>query len=172
MLDINSKYFQSGQFKLVRCDLLDHASIFKAINNTKPTFIYNEADQDHVSWSYDLPGYSFDITGAIVGKILEIVKEVNNKIKFFQPLSSNIFGKANFFPQDENFAYNPQSPYGLSKVFAKIISKYYRDVHKIFVSTAIFYNHESERRSPEYVTRKITQAAAKISLGIQKDLFF
>lgn len=152
---------------LHRGDLLDLLSLYRTIKKVMPDIIYNEADQDHVSWSYELPNYSFDITGAAVGKILEMIKDINIKIKYFQPLSSNIFGKANTFPQNEKFELNPQSPYGLSKVFAYAISKYYRDVHKMYISTAIFYNHESERRTTDYVTRKITQAAARISLGMQ-----
>ena len=151
-------------------DLLDLLSVYKLIKKIDPDVIYNEADQDHVSWSYDLPNYSFDITGSTVGKILEMIRDINVNIKFFQPLSSNIFGKAELFPQNEQTAFNPQSPYGLAKVFAFEICKYYRNVHNMFVSTAIFYNHESVRRAPDYVTRKITQAAAKISLGLQDSL--
>jgi len=152
-------------------DLLDLLSVYKLIKKINPEVIYNEADQDHVSWSYDLPNYSFDITGATVGKILEMIRDININIKYFQPVSSNIFGKANSSPQNEKSEFNPQSPYGLAKVFAFEICKYYRNVHKMFVSSAIFYNHESVRRAPDYVTRKITKAAAKISLGLQDKLY-
>ena len=154
-----------------RGDLADTTSLYRVINDAKPDEIYNEADQDHVSWSYDSVDYSCDITGAAVARILEIIKQINPNIKFFQPLSSNIFGKAVESPQNENTPFNPQSPYAAAKVFAYVICKYYREVFNIKVSTGIFYNHESERRTEEYVTRKITRAVAKISLGLQDKLY-
>jgi GDPmannose 4,6-dehydratase len=136
----------------------------------RPEVIYNEADQDHVSWSYDAVGYSCDITGAAVGRILETIKQIDPKIKFFQPVSSNIFGIATEDPQTEKTALHPQSPYGCSKAFAFLLCQYYRDVFDMHVSTGIFYNHESPRRSTEYVTRKITRAAVRIAAGLQKKL--
>jgi len=154
-----------------RGDLADATSIYRVINNVKPDEIYNEADQDHVSWSYDSVDYSCDITGAAVARILEIIKQLLPRVKFFQPLSSNIFGKAIETPQHEKTAFNPQSPYAAAKVFAYVLCQYYREVFDIQVSTGIFYNHESERRTEEYVTRKITRSVAKISLGLQDKLF-
>ncbi|MBI2559341.1 GDP-mannose 4,6-dehydratase [Candidatus Woesearchaeota archaeon] len=151
-------------------DLADATSIYRIIKNVNPLELYNFADQDHVSWSYDSVDYSFDITGAAVGRILEIIKQVNPKIKFFQPVSSNMFGRAQN-PQNEETNFRPQSPYGCAKAFAYILTRYYRDVFGLFASTAIFYNHESPRRSEEYVTRKITKAAARISKGLQKKLY-
>ena len=154
-----------------RGDLADATSIYRVINEVNPNEIYNEADQDHVSWSYSSVDYSCDITGAAVARILEIIKQTNRAIKFFQPLSSNIFGKAVESPQNEKTSFNPQSPYAAAKVFAYVLCKYYREVFDIKVSTAIFYNHESERRTEDYVTRKITRSVAKISLGLQEKLF-
>ena len=154
-----------------RGDLADTTSIYRVINDAKPNEIYNEADQDHVSWSYDSVDYSCDITGAAVARILEIIKQISPKSKFFQPLSSNIFGKAVETPQNENTSFNPQSPYAAAKVFAYVICKYFREVFNIKVSTGIFYNHESERRTEDYVTRKITRGVAKISLGLQDKLY-
>ena len=159
-------------------DLTDSVSIYKIIDNVHPSEIYNEADQDHVSWSFDTAGYSYDVTGAAVGKILEIIKQVyseeeirNHKVKYFQPLSSNIFGVPFESPQNEETKINPQSPYACGKVLAQVLCKYYREVYGMFVSTAIFYNHESIRRTDEYVTHKITKAAVKISKGLQKKLY-
>lgn len=152
-------------------DLTDSVSIYKIINNVQPDEIYNEADQDHVSWSFDTAGYSYDVTGAAVGKILEIIKQVNPKIKYFQPLSSNIFGVPEESPQNENTSLKPQSPYACGKAFAYLLCKYYRDVYGMYVYTGIFYNHESIRRTDEYVTHKITKAAARISKGLQKKLY-
>lgn len=156
---------------LHRGDLADTTSLYRTINEVMPDEIYNEADQDHVSWSYDSIDYSSDITGAAVGRVLEIVKQTDRdkKMKFFQPVSSNMFGKAEN-PQTEETALNPQSPYGCAKAYAYVLTRYYRQVYGIFASTAIFYNHESPRRSEEYVTRKITRAAARISKGLQKKL--
>jgi GDPmannose 4,6-dehydratase len=151
-------------------DLADATSLYRVINNVQPAEIYNMADQDHVSWSYDSVDYSCDITGSAVGRILEIIKQINPKIRFFQPVSSNMFGKA-ANPQNEGTTFRPQSPYGCAKAFAFTLTRYYRDVFGLFASTAIFYNHESPRRNEEYVTRKITKAAVRISKGLQKKLY-
>lgn len=151
-------------------DLADATSIYRIVNDVKPSELYNMADQDHVSWSYDSVDYTFDITGAAVGRILEVIKQADKKIRFFQPVSSNMFGKAKS-PQNEDTQLKPQSPYGCAKAFAYLLTRYYRDVFGLFASTAIFYNHESPRRSEEYVTRKITKAAARISKGLQKKLY-
>lgn len=159
---IDKIYIQRG-------DLADSTSIYRVINQVKPDEIYNEADQDHVGWSYDAVDYSSDITGAAVGRILEVIKQTDPKIKFFQPVSSNIFGQASN-PQTEETALNPQSPYACAKSYAYLLVRYYRKVFGLFASTAIFYNHESPRRTDEYVTRKITKAAARISKGMQKEL--
>jgi GDPmannose 4,6-dehydratase len=167
---INSKYFQSGQFKLVRGDLLDHASIFKAINNTKPNFIYNEADQDHVSWSYDIPSYSISTTTTAVVNILDAIRVINPEINFFQPVSSNMFGIPVEEPQNEKTPHYPVSPYGIAKSATFNLCKFYRNSYKLNVSTGILYNHESPRRPQEYLSRKVTMSAAKIKLGLQKKL--
>ena len=160
-----------NEIEIHRGDLADTTSIYRVINEVKPDEIYNEADQDHVSWSYTAVDYSCDITGAAVARILEIIKQISPKSKFFQPLSSNMFGKTDETPQNENTAFNPQSPYAAAKVFAYVICKYYREVFDVKVSTGIFYNHESERRTEDYVTRKITRSVAKISLGLQDKLY-
>lgn len=152
-----------------RGDLADTTSIYRTINEVKPQEIYNEADQDHVSWSYDSIDYSADITGAAVGRILEVIKQTDKTIKFFQPVSSNMFGQASN-PQTEETPLNPQSPYACAKAYAYLLTRYYRKVFGLFASTAIYYNHESARRAEEYVTRKITKAAARISKGVQKEL--
>src|SRR3990167_6560958 len=95
---------------LHRGDLADATSLFRVISTIKPNEIYNFADQDHVSWSYDSPDYSSEITGAAVGRILEIIKQVDKSIRFFQPVSSNMFGKVTQTPQTENTPLRPQSP--------------------------------------------------------------
>jgi len=151
-------------------DLADTTSLYRIINNTKPNEIYNEADQDHAGWSYHTPDYSSDITGAAVGRILEIIRQTDKKIKFFQPLTSNMFGKTDICPQNEETPVRPQSPYACAKVYAWNLVRYYRDVHGLFASCGIFYNHESGRRTENYVTQKIVKAAILISLKKQKVL--
>ena len=160
----------TDKITLHKGDLADATSIYRIVKEVQPDEIYNLADQDHVSWSYDSIDYSCDITGAAVARILEIIKQLNPKIKFFQPVSSNMFGKA-ANSQNEETAFRPQSPYGCAKAFAYLLVRYYRDVFNLKASTAIFYNHESPRRTEEYVTRKITKAVAMISKGLQKKLY-
>lgn len=152
-------------------DLADSTSIYRAINAVQPDEIYNEADQDHVSWSFDLVEYACDITGGAVGRILEIIRQINPKIRFFQPVSSNMYGKTSEALLTEEMPFRPQSPYAAAKVLAFSMCRYYRDVFGLFASTGIFFNHESPRRSEEYVTRKITMAVARISKGLQKKLY-
>ncbi len=156
---------------LHRGDLADVPSLFKAIKTAAPQEIYNEADQDHAGWSYDLVDYASDITGGAPGTVLEIIKQLDPTIRFFQPLTSNMFGMTESESYNEETPLNPQSPYACAKVYAWMLTKYYRQVHGIFASCAIFFNHESPRRTESYVSRKITKAAARISLGLQDKLF-
>jgi len=165
----DSKLFNC-RFFLHRGDLADPTSLYRIINSVKPQEVYNEADQDHVSWSYDMVGYSADITGAAVGRILETIKQVDPKIRYFQPCTSNMFGLTDTAKQNESTHFNPQSPYACAKVMAYYLTRYYRNAFGIFASTAILYNHESPRRTPEYVTRKITQSVARIACKKQKKL--
>ncbi|MCX6056536.1 MAG: GDP-mannose 4,6-dehydratase [Chloroflexi bacterium] len=158
------------RFFLQRGDLADPTSLYRIINTVRPQEIYNEADQDHVGWSYDMVGFSADITGAAVGRILEIIKQIDSTIRYFQPCTSNMFGKTESEFQTEATAYNPQSPYACSKVMAYYLTRYYRQAFGMFASTAILYNHESPRRTEEYVTRKITKSVARIACGKQDKL--
>lgn len=151
-------------------DLADTTSLYRIIATVQPDELYNFADQDHVGWSYDTVDYSFDITGAAVGRILELIKQINPKIRFLQPISSNVFGKAVETPQTEQTPLYPLSPYACAKAFAYHLVRYYRETFGLFLSCPIFYNHESERRTEEYVTRKITKAVAAIHKGKQKKL--
>ncbi len=165
----NSEVFGKSFF-LHRGDLADPTSLYRVISEVRPEELYNEADQDHVGWSYDMVGYSCDITGAAVGRILEMVRQIDPQIRYFQPCTSNMFGMSSMETQNESTPLNPQSPYAVGKTFAYHMSRYYRDAFGMHVSTGILYNHESPRRTPEYVTRKITQAAARIFLGRQNSL--
>jgi len=157
-------------FSIHHGDLLDLISIEKIIRKVKPDEIYNFADQDHVRWSFEIPSYSFDVTGGAVIKILEIVKNYSPKSKFFQPISSNVFGNSKKRKQNENDAFSPLSIYALGKVTALYASKMYKEIYGLKVYGAIFYNHESEFRPEEYVTRKITKSVARIFYGKQKKI--
>jgi GDPmannose 4,6-dehydratase len=158
------------QFFLHRGDLADVTSLYRIISQVKPQEIYNEADQDHVSWSYDMVGFSADITGAAVGRLLEIIKQLDPSIRYFQPCTSNMFGKTSTATQNEETPFNPMSPYACSKLLAYHFVRYYREAFGMFASTAILYNHESPRRTEEYLTRKVTRGVARIARGKQQHL--
>lgn len=158
------------RFFICRGDLADPTSLYRIINSVEPQEIYNEADQDHVGWSYDMVGFSADITGAAVGRILEIIRQVDPTIRYFQPCTSNMFGQTKSTFQTETTSFNPQSPYACAKILAYYLTRYYREAFGMFASTAILYNHESPRRTEEYVTRKITKSVARIVCGKQDKL--
>jgi len=158
------------RFFLCRGDLADSTSLYRNINSIRPDEIYNEADQDHVGWSYDMVGYSVDVTGAAVGRILEIIRQIDPQIRYFQPCTSNMFGKSDDELHNEASRFNPQSPYACAKVMAYYLTRYYRETFDMFASNAILFNHESPRRTNEYVTRKITQSVARIALKKQDKL--
>ncbi len=153
------------RFFLHKGDLADVNSIYRVIRDSAPMEIYNEADQDHVSWSHAMPAYSYDITGAAVGRILEAIRQIDPEIRYFQPCTSNMFGDPAETPQNENTRFNPTSPYAIAKTMAYYIVRHYRNTYGIFAVNGILFNHESPRRTPEYVTRKITLAAAEIAAG-------
>ena len=164
-------FLDKKNFFIHHGDLLDLISIENIIRKTKPDEIYNFADQDHVKWSFEIPSYSFDVTGAAVVKILDIIKNCSPRTKFFQPFSSNIFGNSSKKTQNETEEFSPLSIYALGKVTAYFACQLYRDIHGLKIYGAIFYNHESEIRPEEYVTRKITKSVAKIYYGKQKKLY-
>lgn len=158
------------RFILHRGDLADAPSLYRIIQSVRPHELYNEADQDNVGWSSDIVGFSADITGAAVGRLFEIIRQIDRGIRVFQPCTSNMFGKTDVVPQTETTPFNPRSIYACSKVFAYYLTRYYREAFGIFASTGILYNHESPRRTEEYVTRKITRSVARIVCGRQDKL--
>ena len=161
---------EKKSFHIEHGDLLDIISLSNIISKIKPNEIYNFADQDHVRWSFELPSYSFAVTGGAVLNLLEIIKKYSKKSKFFQPLSSNMFAQSKNKKQNETEPLTPVSVYGLGKVTAFHACKLYRDIFGLKIYGAIFYNHESEIRPEEYVTRKITRSVARIFHGKQKIL--
>ena len=158
------------KFVLHYGDLSDPISIYHIINKIRPNEIYNEADQDHAGISFKIPSYNFDVTGAAVGRNLEIIRNIDKNIRYFQPVTSNMFGKVSESPQNERTLFNPQNPYACAKVFAFHLCRMYREVYGMYISVGIFYNHESPRRTEEYVFRKITKAVARIKAGKQEKL--
>lgn len=167
---IENKEVFNKRFFLHRGDLADATSIYRIVSEVRPREIYNEADQDHVRWSFDMVGWSSDITATAVARNLEIIRQIDPKIRYFQPCTSNMFGLSEAEVQNENTPFNPQSPYAIAKTFAYYTARFYRQAFGIHASTAILYNHESPRRTPEYVTRKITQSVARIALKKQDKL--
>ena len=166
----NSKLFNKFFF-LHRGDLLDAVSLNNVINKVQPSEIYNFADQDHVGWSRDIPIYSYTTTTLAVIQIFEFLKTIKKKIKFFQPVSSNMFGLSNEGSLNENSTLSPASVYALAKSSTYLAAKMYSNIHNLFLCGAIFFNHESPRRSDEYVTKKIIKGACDIYFGKKNFLY-
>ncbi len=158
------------QVELVSGDLLDQGSLTDAIKNSKPDEVYNLAAQSFVKASWDQPVLTGEFTALGVTRMLEAIRAVNPKIKFYQASSSEMFGKVTETPQRETTRFHPRSPYGVAKVYGHYITLNYRESYGIFACSGILFNHESPRRGIEFVTRKITSAVARISLGNQDKL--
>ena len=167
---ISNKKIFNKKFFLIGGDLLDINSILNAIKLAKPKEIYNFADQDHVRWSFTIPNYSFSVTTIGVLNVLESIKHSKIKTKYFQPTSSNMFGNTLTKSQNEKTKFNPMSIYALGKVSAYHLCNMYNQIYGMFNCGTIFYNHESPRRTGEYVTKKIVQAACRIAKNKQKVL--
>jgi len=152
-------------------DLSDSSNIYKLLNKIRPDEIYNLAAQSHVKVSFEIPEYTANITALGTLRILDAIKELRLKSRFYQASSSEMFGKAVEIPQTESTPFYPRSPYGCSKVFAYWITKNYRESYGIFASNGILFNHESPRRGETFVTRKITRGLARIKLGLDECLY-
>lgn len=153
-------------------DMSDSLSITNIIKKTQPDEIYNLAAQSHVKVSFDVPEYSGDIDALGVLRILDAVRilGLTPKCKIYQASTSELYGKIREIPQDENTPFYPYSPYAVAKQYGYWITKEYRQAYNMFASNGILFNHESERRGENFVTRKITLAAARISQGLQEKL--
>jgi GDPmannose 4,6-dehydratase len=150
-------------------DLADSHSINRLLSLIKPDEVYNEADLDHIQWSHHLPAYSLDITSSAVGRLLESIKSQCPKAKVFQPVSATMFGFSPP-PQNETTPFDPRSPYACAKVCAYYLARHYRLTHGMHVCTAILYNHDSVRRSPDYLLHKICHNAVRIAAGKQETM--
>ena len=153
-----------GELILHHSDLLDFSSVSQIIANTKPDEIYNLAAQSHVRLSFDLPIMTSEVTGLGTLNILESIRRFSPMSKMYQASSSEMFG-ATPPPQSENSSFYPRSPYGVSKVYSYWMGVNYREAYGLHISNGILFNHESPRRSPTFVTRKITRAAVRIASG-------
>ena len=151
-------------------DLSDSKSISKMLKNSEPDVVYNCAAQSAVASSFDHPSYTSDVTGSGVIRILEGIKNFNDKIKFFQAASSEMYGLEKSVTKNENTSFHPISPYSIAKVHAYWITRMYREAYGMFAVNGILFNHESPIRGIEFVTRKISNGVAKISLGLEKSL--
>jgi len=156
-------------FQLLKGDLSDQNSLLRCLKIAEPTEVYNFAAQSFVGESWNTPEQTSDITGLGALRLLEAIREYtseNPSIKFYQASSSEMFGRMVENPATERTPFYPRSPYGVSKLYAHWITKNYRESYDMFAVSGILFNHESERRGIEFVTRKITDGVARISLGL------
>ncbi len=157
--------------ELISGDLIDQNSLIKALEVSAPDEVYNLGAQSFVPASWDQPVLTGEVTGLGVTKMLEAIRLVNPKIRFYQASSSEMFGKVMETPQSETTPFYPRSPYGVAKVYGHWITINYRESYDLFAVSGILFNHESPRRGETFVTRKITRAAARIKLGLQDHLY-
>ncbi|MDA7569925.1 GDP-mannose 4,6-dehydratase [Flavobacteriaceae bacterium] len=156
---------------LIQGEMSDQNSLLRALKESKPDEVYNLAAQSFVGESWNSPENTSDITGIGVLRLLEAIREFNMDIKFYQASSSEMFGRMVQNPANENTPFYPRSPYGVSKLYGHWITVNYRESYNLFACSGILFNHESERRGIEFVTRKITSNIAKIATG-QIDKFY
>ncbi|MBX3013213.1 MAG: GDP-mannose 4,6-dehydratase [Caldilineaceae bacterium] len=158
------------QIEIVQGDLLDQMSLVEILQQYRPTEIYNLAAQSFVPTSFNQPVLTGEFTALGVTRMLEAIRMVDPKIRFYQASSSEMFGKVMEVPQREATPFYPRSPYGVAKVYGHWITVNYRESYNLFGCSGILFNHESPRRGLEFVTHKITHAAAKIKLGQANEL--
>lgn len=159
-----------SKIRLVQADLLDQLSLINTIKDVRPTEVYNLAAQSFVPTSWVQPLLTGEFTALGVTRMLEAIRTVDDGIKFYQASSSEMFGKVRESPQNESTPFYPRSPYGVSKVYGHFITVNYRESYDLFAVSGILFNHESPRRGLEFVTRKISDAAARIKLGLAEEL--
>ena len=167
-LDFNNAEHLKGRVTFLFGDMTDMASLLRALEMAKPDEIYNLAAQSFVTTSWETPLSTADINAVGVTKLLEAVRLAKPDTRVYQASTSEMFGRVQAVPQDENTPFYPRSPYGVSKLYGHWIVKNYRESYGMFASSGILFNHESERRGAEFVTRKITISVAKIRAGRQE----
>lgn len=156
-------------------DMTDGNGLARLIRDIRPHEVYNLAAQSHVRVSFDQPTYTADVTAVGTLRLLEAIRDYQDhsaqQVRFYQASSSEMFGKVRETPQTETTPFHPRSPYGVAKVYAHLATVNYREAYGLHASSGILFNHESPRRGETFVTRKITRAAARIKLGLQKKLY-
>ena len=158
------------KIKLIFGDLLDQSSLVSALQEARPDEVYNLAAQSFVPTSWSQPVLTGEFTALGVTRLLEAVRAVDPKIRFYQASSSEMFGKVREIPQTETTPFHPRSPYGVAKCYGHFLTVNYRESYGLFACSGILFNHESPRRGLEFVTRKISYAVARIKHGVQDKL--
>jgi GDPmannose 4,6-dehydratase len=159
-----------GRIELLQADLLDQVSLQEAVRTSRPHELYNLAAQSFVPTSWSQPVLTAEFTAVGVTRMLEAVRAVDPSIRFYQASSSEMFGKVQQVPQNEETPFYPRSPYGVAKAYGHFITVNYRESYDMYAVSGILFNHESPRRGLEFVTRKISDGVARIKLGITKEL--
>ena len=152
-------------------DLVDSSNISRLIEKIKPDEIYNLAAQSHVAVSFATPEYTGEVDGLGALRLLDAIKDLKIKTRFYQASTSELYGKVQEIPQNEETPFNPRSPYGIAKLYAHWMVKNYREAYDLYAVNGILFNHESPRRGKRFVTRKITRAAVRIAKGLQQKLY-
>jgi GDPmannose 4,6-dehydratase len=158
------------RLEFVQGDLLDQPSLISAIQTVQPDEVYNLAAMSFVPTSWNQPVLTGEFTGLGVTRMLEAVRQVNPRIRFYQASSSEMFGKVRQVPQTEETPFHPRSPYGVAKAYGHFLTVNYRESFDMYAVSGILFNHESPRRGLEFVTRKVTDGASRIALGMAKQL--
>jgi GDPmannose 4,6-dehydratase len=159
-----------NQITIVQGDLHDQSSLFDVLDEYEPNEVYNLAAQSFVPTSWSQPVLTGEVTGLGVTRLLEAIRHVNPKIRFYQASTSEMFGKVVEVPQNESTPFYPRSPYGVAKVYGHWITINYRESYDLYAVSGILFNHESPRRGLEFVTRKVTNGVASIKKGLAKEI--
>jgi GDPmannose 4,6-dehydratase len=167
--DVNTKHLKD-KITILNGDMTDQNSLLRCLKESNPDEVYNLAAQSFVGESWNTPEHTSDVTGLGVLRVLEAIREFNPKIKFYQASSSEMFGRMVENPAKETTPFYPRSPYGVAKLYGHWITKNYRESYDMFACSGILFNHESERRGIEFVTRKISDGVARIKLGLDNHI--
>ena len=160
-----------GQLELVYGDLGDGSSLNQLMRTIRPDEVYNLGAQSHVRVSFDMPEYTADVVALGTLRLLDAIREGDLRCRFYQASSSEMFGKVHEVPQNEETAFHPRSPYAVGKLFSHWITRNYREAYGMYAVNGILFNHESPRRGPTFVTRKVTRAVGAIPRGEQTELY-
>ena len=169
-LNLSNIQHIKDKITLINGDLTDQHSLRRCLKETEPNEVYNLGSQSFVGESWNTPEQTGDVTALGVLRVLESIREFDSKIKFYQASSSEMFGRMVENPANEKTPFYPRSPYGVSKLYGHWITINYRESYNLFACSGILFNHESERRGIEFVTRKITDGVAKIHLGLSDNI--